>query len=44
MPILKTDKVKYTQKSVTSYSAEELEALFAAATPEEYELFRRKAR
>jgi integrase/recombinase XerD len=39
MPILKTDKVKYTQKAVTSYSAEELKALFAAATPEEYELF-----
>jgi integrase len=38
-PLLKTDKIKYTQKAVTAYSAEELKGLFAAATKEELELF-----
>jgi integrase/recombinase XerD len=38
-PLLKTDKIKYTQKAVTAYSPEELKALFAAANQEELELF-----
>jgi hypothetical protein len=38
-PLLKTDKIKYTQKAVTAYSAEELKCLFAVATSEELELF-----
>lgn len=38
-PLLKTDKVKYTQKRVTAYSPEELRALFGAADPEENDLF-----
>jgi integrase/recombinase XerD len=38
-PLLKTDKVKFTDKVVAAYSAETLKALFAAASPEEYELF-----
>jgi integrase len=38
-PLLKTDKVKYTEKEVTAYSAEELKALFAAANEEENDLF-----
>lgn len=29
--LLKTDKIRYTQKAVTAYSSEELKALFAAA-------------
>jgi integrase/recombinase XerD len=38
-PLLKTDKVKFTDKIVAAYSVETLKALFAAASPEEYELF-----
>jgi integrase/recombinase XerD len=38
-PLLKTDKVKFTDKIVTPYSAETLKALFSQASPEEYELF-----
>jgi integrase len=38
-PLLKTDKIRYTQKGVTAYSTEELKALFAAANQEELELF-----
>ncbi len=35
-----TLKVKYTQKKVRAYRADELKALFAAATPEEWLLFK----
>jgi hypothetical protein len=38
-PLLKTDKIRYTQKAVAAYSTEELKALFAAANQEELELF-----
>ena len=38
-PLLKSDKVKFTEKAVSAYSAEELKILFAAADPEEYDLF-----
>jgi integrase/recombinase XerD len=39
LPLLKTDKVKYTEKEVTAYSPEELKALFTAARQEENDLF-----
>jgi integrase/recombinase XerD len=39
LPLLKTDKVKYTEKEVTAYSPQELKALFAAANQEENDLF-----
>jgi integrase/recombinase XerD len=38
-PLLKTDRIKYTEKTVEAYSAEDLNALFAAATREETDLF-----
>jgi len=38
-PLLKTDKVRYTEKAVSAYSVPELQALFAAADWDEYELF-----
>jgi integrase len=38
-PMLKTDRVKFTEKTVEAYSIEELRSLFAAANQEESELF-----
>jgi integrase len=38
-PLLKTDKVRYTEKVVSAYSVPELEALFGAADQDEYDLF-----
>ena len=38
-PLLKTDRVRYTEKTVEAYSAEELQSLFAAANQEETDLF-----
>lgn len=38
-PMLKTDRVKYTEKTVEAYSLEDLQNLFAAANQEEFELF-----
>jgi integrase len=38
-PLLKSDEVKFTEKAVSAYSGEELRILFAAADPEEYDLF-----
>jgi integrase len=38
-PMLKTDRVKYTEKNVEAYSSEELSALFSAADPEETDIF-----
>lgn len=38
-PMLKTDKVKYTEKSPEAYNAEELQRLFAVADQEETDLF-----
>jgi integrase/recombinase XerD len=38
-PLLKTDKVRYTEKVVSAYSVPELQALFAAADQDEYDLF-----
>lgn len=38
-PMLKTDRVKFTEKSVEAYSLEDLQGLFAAANQEESELF-----
>jgi integrase/recombinase XerD len=38
-PMLKTDRVKFTEKTVEAYSLEELKSLFAAANLEEFELF-----
>jgi hypothetical protein len=37
--VLKTDRVRYTEKVVSAYSVPELEALFAAADQDEYDLF-----
>lgn len=37
-PMLKTDRVKFTEKTVEAYSLEELKSLFAAANQEEFEL------
>jgi integrase/recombinase XerD len=39
-PMLKTDRVKFTDKTVESYSLEDLQSLFTAANQEELELFR----
>jgi integrase/recombinase XerD len=38
-PMLKTDRVKYTEKTVEAYSLEDLQNLFAVANQEEFELF-----
>jgi integrase len=38
-PMLKTDRVKFTEKTVEAYSLEDLQSLFAAANQEESELF-----
>jgi integrase/recombinase XerD len=38
-PLLKTDKVRYTEKVVSGYSMPELQTLFAAADQEEHDLF-----
>jgi integrase/recombinase XerD len=38
-PLLKTDKVRYTQKTVEAYSAEDLSNLFAASDREEADIF-----
>lgn len=38
-PMKTTDKVRYTEKTVTMYSPQQLQALFAACDQEEYELF-----
>jgi len=38
-PMLKTDRVKFTEKTVEAYSTEDLQRLFAAANREELELF-----
>ena len=38
-PLLKTDRVKYTEKTVSAYSAEEIQGLLAAADREEADLF-----
>ena len=38
-PMLKTDRVRYTEKTVEAHSAEELQLLFAAADQEETDLF-----
>jgi hypothetical protein len=38
-PMLKTDRVKYTEKTAEAYSAEDLQRLFEAANQEETELF-----
>lgn len=38
-PMLKTDKVKYTEKSPEAYNGEELQRLFAVADQEETDLF-----
>jgi len=38
-PMLKTDRVKFTEKTVEAYSIEDLQALFDAANEEELELF-----
>lgn len=38
-PMLKTDRVKFTEKTVEAYSLEDLQSLFAAANLEEFELF-----
>jgi integrase len=38
-PMLKTDRVKFTEKTVEAYSLEDLKSLFAAANLEEFELF-----
>jgi len=38
-PLLKTDRIKYTEKTVEAYSTEDLNALFAAANREEGDLF-----
>jgi integrase len=37
--MLKTDRIKYTEKKVEAYSTEDLNALFAAANREENDLF-----
>jgi integrase/recombinase XerD len=39
-PMLKTDRVKFTDKTVEAYSLKDLQSLFAAANQEELELFR----
>ena len=38
-PLLKTDRVRYTEKTVEAYSTEDLRVLFAAANQDETELF-----
>jgi len=38
-PLLKTDKVRYTEKVVSAYSVPELQALLGAADQDEYDLF-----
>jgi integrase len=38
-PLLKTDKVRYTEKVVSAYSVPELQALLGAANQDEYDLF-----
>ena len=38
-PMLKTDRVKFTEKTVEAYSLEDLQSLFAAENLEEFELF-----
>ena len=38
-PMFKTDRVKFTEKTVEAYSVEDLKGLFAAANQEESELF-----
>jgi integrase len=38
-PMLKTDRVKFTEKTVEAYTIEDLQRLFAAANQEEFELF-----
>jgi integrase len=38
-PMLKTDRVKFTEKTVEAYSLVDLQRLFAAANQEEFELF-----
>jgi integrase len=38
-PMLKTDRVKFTEKTVEAYSLEDLQGLFSAANLEEFELF-----
>lgn len=38
-PLLKTDRIKYTEKTVEAYSTEELNTLFAAANREEADRF-----
>jgi integrase len=38
-PMLKTDRVKFTEKTVEAYSLEDLQSLFEACNQEEFELF-----
>ena len=38
-PMFKTDRVKFTEKTVEAYSLEDLQSLFAAANLEEFELY-----
>ena len=38
-PMLKTDRVKFTEKTVEAYGIADLQSLFVAANQEEYELF-----
>jgi integrase len=38
-PMLKTDRVKYTEKTVEAYNLEDLKSLFTTANQEELELF-----
>jgi integrase/recombinase XerD len=39
-PMLKTDRVRFTEKTVEAYSLEDLQSLFDACNQEEFELFR----